>query len=299
MQDVVVIGGSFAGLSAAIQLGRARRNVTVLDTSSPRNRFASHAHSIIGHDNKPPHEILREAREQMKPYTTIKFAQLRATEVSGEKDNFVVTTEDGNKISTRRVILAHGVTDIMPEHIEGFAECWGRSVLHCPYCHGFEVADQALGVLYFHPMLSPHVVAMLCDFSKNLTLFADGHTLAPEFREKLDRKGVKVFEPKLSKFVHSGGQMSHVVLEDGSQVELTALFAHPRQRPSAEFYRQLNVNTSEMPLGTIIQIGDNYETSVPGVYAIGDIASMKQSAVLAMAAGNMAGVMCHHSILDF
>lgn len=299
MQDVVVIGGSFAGLSAAIQLGRARRNVTVLDTSTPRNRFASHAHSILGHDNKPPHEILREAEDQMKPYKTVNIVKKRATTITGEKDNFVVTTEDGESISARRIILAHGVTDIMPEHVEGFAECWGRTVLHCPYCHGYEVADKTLGILYFHPMLSPHVTAMLCDWSKDLVLFADGHELAPEFCERLAKKNVRIVQPKVSKIVHVDGILSRIVLEDGSEFELTALFSHPRQRPSADFHTQLNIKTSEMPLGTIISVGDNYETSVPGVYAAGDMTVMKQSAPQAMAAGNMAGVLCHHSLLDF
>jgi Thioredoxin reductase len=296
MQDVVIIGGSFAGLSAALQLGRARRKVIVLDTMTPRNRFAAHAHGVLGHDGKPPHRILGEAIAQMRPYGTVRFIQARAETVSGGKDDFRVTTADGETIATRRVFLSHGVTDIMPD-IEGFAECWGQSVLHCPYCHGFEVADRRLGVLYFSP-LSQHVAAMLGDWTGDLAVFADGHEIAPDFRETLRRKGIGLIEPKVVRLMHQDGRLAAVGLADGSEVGLDALFAGPRQRPSADFHRQLGLAMDEGPLGAVIRVDDSYETSVPGIYAAGDVASMKQSVPLAMAHGNVAGVFCHHSLLD-
>ena len=296
MQDVVIIGGSFAGLSAALQLGRARRKVTVLDTTSPRNRFASHAHGILGHDGKPPLDLLAEARAQLQPYKSVDFVTEAAATITGEKDDFTVTLANGTVLKTRRIILSHGITDIMPE-IPGFAAAWGKSVLHCPYCHGFEVADQRLGVLYFSPM-SAHVTAMLTDWTSDLTVFADGHEIEPEFRAKLSRKGIKLIELKVANLTERDGQIASVGLVDGSAVPLDALFAAPTQRPSADFHRQLGLDMDVLPLGSLIRVGEMYETSRPGVYAAGDVASMKQSVPLAMAGGNLAGVHCHHSLLD-
>lgn len=296
MQDVVIIGGSFAGLSAALQLGRARRKVTVLDTAMPRNRFAEHAHGILGHDGTAPLDILAAARAQFEPYRSVTFRTVGASTIAGERDRFTVTLLNGEAIETRRILLSHGITDIMPE-IDGFARAWGKTVLHCPYCHGFEVADRRLGILYFSP-LSAHVASMLPDWSGDLTLFADGHAIEPEFRAWLQRKGIKLFEPKVSRIIETDGVISSVVLATGEEVGLDALFVGPKQKPSADFHTQLGLAMDEMPLGPVIHVDEMYQTSVPGIYAAGDVASPRQAAPLAMAAGNLAGVNCHHSLLD-
>lgn len=296
MQDVVIIGGSFAGLSAALQLGRARRKVTVLDTATPRNRFAEHAHGILGHDGKAPQDMLSAARTQFLPYRSVTFRNDGASLIEGEKDRYVVTLFSGDRIETRRIILSHGITDIMPD-IPGFARAWGKTVLHCPYCHGFEVADRRLGVLYFGP-LSAHVTAMLQDWTADLTVFADGHEIDPEFRVRLAHKNIKLVEPKITGIIEAGGVLSAVQVASGEVVGLDALFAGPRQKPSADLHAQLGLVMDDMPLGEVIHVDDMYQTSVPGIYAAGDVASPRQSVPLAMAAGNLAGVNCHHSLLD-
>ena len=139
MDDVIIIGGSFAGLAGALQLGRARRKVTVLDTGLPRNRFAGHSHGLLGHDHKPPLDILAEARQQLARYPTIRLVSARADSVSGAIDHFSVLTGDGESLGARRLILSYGVADQMPD-VPGFAEGWGTSIVPCPYCDGFEVA---------------------------------------------------------------------------------------------------------------------------------------------------------------
>ena len=141
MNDVLIIGGSFAGLAAALQLGRARRKVTVLDTGLPRNRFADHSHGLLGHDHKPPLEILAEARQQLARYPTVRLVTARAESISGAIDDFSVLTGDGESLRARRLILSYGVADQMPD-VPGFAESWGTSIVPCPYCDGFEVAGQ-------------------------------------------------------------------------------------------------------------------------------------------------------------
>src|SRR5439155_22435328 len=135
MDDVIIIGGSFAGLAGALQLGRARRKVTVLDTGLPRNRFAGHSHGLLGHDHKPPLDILAEARQQLARYPTIKLVSARAESVSGAIDGFNVLTSDGESLGARRLILSYGVADQMPD-VPVFAESWGTSIVPCPYCDG-------------------------------------------------------------------------------------------------------------------------------------------------------------------
>lgn len=150
MNDVIIIGGSFAGLAAALQLGRARRKVTVLDTGLPRNRFAGRSHGVLGHDHKPPSDILAEARQQLARYPTIQLVNARAESVSGAIDDFSVLTGEGETLRARRLILSYGVADQMPA-VPGFAEGWGTSIIPCPYCDGFEVADQHWGLVWFRP----------------------------------------------------------------------------------------------------------------------------------------------------
>ena len=147
MNDVIIIGGSFAGLAAALQLGRARRKVTVLDTCRPRNRFAGHSHGLLGHDHKPPLEILAEARRQLARYPTVRLVQARADSISGAIDDFCVVTDDNESLRARRLILSYGVADQMPD-VPGYAENWGTSIVPCPYCDGFEVAGRHLSLIH-------------------------------------------------------------------------------------------------------------------------------------------------------
>ena len=150
MYDVIIIGGSFAGLAAALQLGRARRKVVVLDTGLPRNRFAGHSHGLLGHDHKPPLNILAEARQQLARYPAIRLVNVRAESISGAIDDFTVLTADGESLGARRLILSYGVVDQMPD-VPGFAEGWGTSIVPCPYCDGFEVAGQHWGLVWSGP----------------------------------------------------------------------------------------------------------------------------------------------------
>src|SRR5947208_15308343 len=141
MDDVIIIGGSFAGLAGALQLGRALRKVTVLDTGLPRNRFAGHSHGLLGHDHKPPLDILAEARQQLARYPTIRLVNAWVDSVSGAIDDFSVLTGDGESLAARRLILSYGVADQMPG-VPGFAEGWGTSIVPCPYCDGLELGRQ-------------------------------------------------------------------------------------------------------------------------------------------------------------
>src|SRR6478736_4270123 len=167
MDDVIIIGGSFAGLAGALQLGRARRKVTVLDTGLPRNRFAGHSHGLLGHDHKPPLEILAEARQQLARYPTIRLVNARADSISGAIDNFSVLTSDGESFGARRLILSYGITDQMPD------------------VPGFAVAGQHWGLVWSGPQ-SHNQVRLFRDWTDTLTLFADGHDIPPNIRADLE-----------------------------------------------------------------------------------------------------------------
>lgn len=288
MHDVIIVGGSFAGLTAAMQLGRARRRVAVLDTGLNRNRYAEQAHNILGHDGTPPGDLLTTARAQVAHYPTVELVNAKAIAVSGDKDNFVIATEDGSAISGRRIILSYGIVDEFPA-IPGFAESWGKTVIHCPFCHGYEVAGTRWGLVYSSPM-SLHGAALYANWTDDITLFLDGHDLIDEERHKLDQRGVKIIDAKLAEIHHTGGRISGVSTTDGTTVALEALYAHPRNRPSADLHTQLGLEMKDTPTGSMVVVGDMQATSRPGIYAAGDLAMPMHSVTFASNSGSLAAM---------
>ncbi|MBN9332052.1 NAD(P)/FAD-dependent oxidoreductase [Devosia sp.] len=288
MQDVIIIGGSFAGLSAALQLGRARRKVTVLDTGLNRNRYAEHAHNIFGHDGTPPADLLATARAQIAHYPSVTLVNAGAVSIAGEPDDFVVTTSNGDTVSGRRIILSYGIVDEFPP-IPGFAESWGKTVIHCPFCHGYEVAGTRWGLVYSSPM-SLHGAVLYANWTDDITLILDGHELADEERSKLAKRGVKIVDGKLASIQHQQGRISGVTMADGSQVGLEVLYAHPRNRPSADLHVQLGLETKDTPTGIMLAIADMGTTSRPGIFAAGDLTTGMHSVTFANNTGSLAAM---------
>jgi thioredoxin reductase len=297
MDDVVVIGGSFAGLTAAMHLVRARRKVTIIDSDKPRNRFAAAAHNVLGFDGVPPREIRAAGLANVLAYPTARHILGEVVGIGGAADDFVVRLEGGETLAARRVILAYGVADQFPK-IPGFAECWGNTVIHCPYCHGYELADGRLGLLYSSPA-SLHATVLLRDWSENLTLFTNSLDLPDNEEERLARRGVRVFEGKMTDILHDNGKMSGVRLESGREVPLDGLLAHPQVRPSTNLHEHLGIETVEAPLGPYIKLDDDFQTSVKGVFAAGDLAGPRHSINGAIHGGMMAGVSSHRLLLDW
>src|SRR5690242_17725889 len=202
MDDVIIIGGSFAGLAGALQLGRSRRKVTVLDTGLPRNRFAGRSHGLLGHDHKPPLDILSEARQQLARYPTIKLVNARADNISGAIDDFSVLTADGESLRARRVILSYGVVDQIPD-VRGFAEGWADSIFPCTYCYCFEVAVQHWGLVWSGPV-SHNYVRLFHDWTDTLTVFAAGHDIPPDIRADLARRNISVVDGRIIEIASHG-----------------------------------------------------------------------------------------------
>jgi len=296
MDDVIIIGGSFAGLAAALQLGRARRKVTVLDTGLPRNRFAGHSHGLLGHDHKPPLDILAEAREQLARYPAIRLVSARACSVSGAIDDFSVRIGDGESLGARRVILSYGVVDQMP-HVPGYAECWGTSIVPCPYCDGFEVADRHWGLVWSGPQ-SHQSARLFHDWTDKLTLFADGHDIPADVQADLARRNIPVVDGRIIGIDHHKGHLTTVNLDTRRDVAVDILFASPRNKPSASLHEPLGLATVDTPTGVVLKVDERRQTSMPGIYAAGDLATpFLPSVTQASSQGAMAGIFAQQSMV--
>ncbi|MFJ5508297.1 NAD(P)/FAD-dependent oxidoreductase [Pectobacterium jejuense] len=297
MNDVIIIGGSFAGLAAALQLGRARRKVTVLDTGRPRNRFAGRSHGVLGHDDKPPSDILAAARQQLARYPALKMVNARAESVSGTIDNFCVVTDDNESLRARRLILSYGVADQMPD-IPGFAEGWGTSVIPCPYCDGFEVADQHWGLVWSGPQ-SMNQVRLFHDWTDRLTVFGNGHDITPDIRADLAARHVPLVDGRITEIARHGSHSATIKIDTGPDVAVDILFAHPRTRPSTSLHDALGLATVNTPTGIVLKTDERRETSIPGIYAAGDLANPGiPSVTTAIWQGAMAGISAQQSMLS-
>ncbi len=295
MDDVLVIGGGYAGLAAALQLARARRHVTVLDTNRPRNRFAKSAHGVVGFDGASPWEIRDAGRRDLHAYPTARIVEAEATAARVVDGGFVVTSSSGAQFEARRLVLAYGVADALSD-LAGFAECWGNTVLHCPYCHGYEVAGLRLGLLYSTPM-SLHGAGLIRDWSDDLILFLNGNEVPDAEREKLDKRGVRLVDGEVTAIEHEEGLVRGIRLSSGEVVPLDALFAHPQTAPSCSVHESLGVDMVESPAGSYIAVDESQETNVKGVYAAGDLAQARTTVTFALAGGALAGVMAHQSLV--
>ncbi|MEA1675774.1 NAD(P)/FAD-dependent oxidoreductase [Nitrospirillum sp. BR 11163] len=290
--DVLIIGGSFAGLSAALQLGRARRRVLVVDAGQRRNRHAATSHGFLGQDGVPPGQIIATARAQLTRYATVEIREGLATGVTGDEQGFVVETTGGPAVAARRLILAGGVTDTLPE-VPGLAERWGRHVFHCPYCHGYELDQGPIGVLATGPM-SLHHAQMLPDWGPT-TLFLNG-AVEPSAAELTDlaRRGVRVERTPVAGFFGEGADLR---LADGRTVPLAGVFTLAQTRITGPLAAELGVDIEEGPLGQCIRVDAMQQTSMPGVLACGDAARLAGSVALAVASGTMAGTAAHRSLI--
>ncbi|MGI8910720.1 MAG: NAD(P)/FAD-dependent oxidoreductase [Rubrobacteraceae bacterium] len=290
--DVVVIGGGTAGLSAALVLGRSRRRVLVLDGGEPRNAPASGVHGFFSRDGILPEELLRIGREQLEPYGGVEYRAVGATEVSGSDGSFGVTLEDGDEVLARKLVLATGIVDELPE-TPGFRELWGRGVYHCPYCHGWEIRDRPLAVLNSGEIAAEHTL-LIRNWSRDLILLTDGPAgLEEEDLQRLRALGVGVNEKGIARLEgrNDGSEgLSRVVFEDGSTLAREGLFYGPPQRQRSGFAEALGCEVVAMGSAAEVVKADpmTWETSVPGVYAAGDAGSPPsplQSVVLAAASG--------------
>lgn len=290
--DAIIIGGSYAGLSAALPLARARRSVLVIDDGMRRNRFASSAHGFLTRDGGDPAEIAAIGRAQLMAYETVDSLTMRVGRVEAREGHFVVHLPQGEPQRARRLVLATGVVDELPD-VPGLAERWGRSVFHCPYCHGYELDRGRIGVLATSP-LSLHQALMLPDWGP--TTFFLNQAFAPDAEQTaaLDRRGVAIEAGAVDRIE---GERAGIRMRDGRMVPLDGLFTATRVRPASAFAEQLGCELEESPFGTTIRTDAIKATTVPGVFACGDAARAAGSVPLAVGDGTLAGVATHRSLM--
>lgn len=291
--DVVVIGGSFAGLAAATYLARARRSVCVIDERKPRNRFAEASHGFLGSDGSDPMAILAKARDQLAAYPTVRMVEARASAAHSQPSGFDIFVGD-EVISASKAILAFGLRDDLPS-IPGLQGRWGKTVLHCPYCHGFEFGDRQLGVLYRTPM-SVHQARMVAEWGPT-TLYLNGAELDRDSAAMLAERGVELESARLKRLVGDGTSLSAVELEDGRMTPVDALYVAPESCLSSPIAEQLGATIDEGLLGPLIRTDADKMTTVPGLYAAGDISRALHSVSWAVADGVTAGTSAHRSLV--
>jgi thioredoxin reductase len=292
--DVIIIGGSYAGLSAAMALGRSLRSVLVIDAGKPCNRQTPHSHNFITQDGQAPKQIADKAKEQVLAYKTVQFFSGLA--VSGIKADtgFEITTNGGETFKGRKLLLATGVLDEMSS-LPGFAECWGISLLHCPYCHGYEVRGETMGILG-NGDVGYELCKLISNWSKNLILLTNGRsTLTEEQANKISGKGFRVVDKDIARFEHQDGQIRQVIFQDGSKLPVTAVFARPTFRQHGEIPFQLGCLMTEPGF---IQVDEFQKTTVPGVFAAGDNTTLFRTVSLATAAGTKAGAAMNKELIE-
>lgn len=292
--DVIVVGGSFAGLSAAMQLARARRDILLVDAGRPRNRFAEASHGFLGQDGVAPAAIMRLGLEQLSAYSTVDFFHGEATVAQATDRGFRLALSDGADVHGRRVVLATGVVDELP--LASMKPRWGVSVLHCPYCHGYEVRGRPLAVVAAGPG-AMHQALLLPDWGPT-TLFTQG-LFEPTVEEvaQLTQRGVRIEPTAVVELLGEGARTRAVRLADGREAPAEAVFTAPNTRMASPLAEHLSCAFTEGMSGPYIQTDPMQHTSVPGVFAAGDAAQPMHNATLASAAGVLAGVAAHRSLV--
>ena len=286
MYDVAIVGGGPAGLAGALALGRARKRVLLCDSGPRRNAAAVHMQNFVTRDGTPPAEFRRIGRSQLEPYRNVDVRDVAVESIAGERGAFAVRLSSGADVTARRILLCTGMVDEVPA-IEGARELWGTSIIICPYCHGWEVQDQRFGVLLEHADRLPFAL-LLRGWSRDVVLFTNGKLAVPdELRAQFASANVRIEERPIVRFTASDGRLTGVALDGGEVVPRDILFTHPQQW-QVPVVRALGVALDQ---AGFVAVNDQRETSIPGIYAGGDLTTAMQTAIAAAAAGTFAAAM--------
>lgn len=299
--DVIIIGGGAAGLSAALVLGRARRRVLVVDAGRPRNAPAAHMQGYLSRDGMPPAHLLDTGRQEVQVYGgelrqgTVRelIACGRGSNGNGSGNRFQVLLEDGERLGARRVLVTTGLSDELPE-VPGLRERWGRDVLHCPYCHGWEVRDRQLGVLWNGPQTVQYA-QIVRQWSHDVVLFAPADTLTQLERTQLVARAIGIVEDPVARIVVTDDRLTGAELDDGRTVPRDAVFVPPKFVPHSDLLAPLGC---EFDANGWVVTGENGATSVPGVRVAGNVANPRAQVITAAGEGSAAAIALNAELVD-
>ncbi|MBO9672815.1 MAG: NAD(P)/FAD-dependent oxidoreductase [Sphingobacteriaceae bacterium] len=292
--DVIIIGGSYAGLSAALTLGRSTRNVLIIDAGKPCNRQTPHSHNFLTHDGDRPVDIAKAAKAEALKYPTVRFLEGNAISAKQIGIGFTIGLEDGGSFSARKILLATGLKDTLP-NIKGLAACWAVSAIHCPYCHGYEVKNEKIALL----MNGDHAFEMAKNlhlWNKDLTILTNGKLgFTAEQTEKLKSKSIAILEEEVVELEHQNGQLENIVFKSGKKLTFKAIYIKPEIDQHVNFSDQLGFELTDLKT---IKVNEQQQTTAKGVYAAGDCTTLFRSLPIVTAAGTMAAVMINKELIS-
>ncbi|RUT70550.1 NAD(P)/FAD-dependent oxidoreductase [Flavobacterium cupreum] len=292
--EVIIIGGSYSGLSAAMSLGRSLRNVLVIDSGLPCNRQTPHSHNFITQDGEKPAVISAKAKVQVDFYNTVQFYNGLAVSAIRTENGFEIKTESGKQFTSKKVLFATGVKDLLPE-IPGFAECWGISVIHCPYCHGYEVKTEKTAIIANGDMGFEYA-KMISNWTKDLRLITNGRsTLSLEQTQILKKHKVEIIEEEIAAIDHENGNVRQIIFQNQSKIAVKAIYFKAPFQQHCPLPESLGCELTEQGL---LKVDAFQKTTAPGVYASGDCHIQARSVAMAVSSGSLAGAMINKELID-
>lgn len=292
--DVIIIGGSYAGLSAAMSLGRSLKKTLVIDSGDPCNKTTPHSHNFLTQDGKTPEEISSMAKKQVKKYDSVHFFDGFASEGNKMGNQFEIKTQSGHTFLGKKLIFASGIRDIMP-NIKGFSDCWGKTVIHCPYCHGYEFVGKKTGI-FAQSDRAFHLASLVNNLTNDITILTSGPaSFSPEQSHTLKKHNIIVDEREIAEIEHQNGQMQNVVFKNGEKLGLTALYATIPFEQHSQIPMDLGCELTEHGL---IKTDFMQRTTIEGIYACGDNTSPMRSVANAVHFGNFTGAVVNKELTE-
>ncbi|MFN3406050.1 MAG: NAD(P)/FAD-dependent oxidoreductase [Cytophagaceae bacterium] len=292
--DTLIIGGSYSGLAAAMTLGRALRKVLIIDSGNPCNKQTPYSHNFLTQDGQTPKQIASLAKQQVSMYDTVEFYTGLATNGSKTENGFEIQTSSGGIFTAAKLIFATGIKDKIP-NIKGFAECWGISLLHCPYCHGYEVRNETTAILG-NGEYGFEFSKLISNWTKDLTLFTNGKsTLTSEQAAKLERYHIKILEKEIGELEHINGQLQNIIFKDGSKKSVKAIYTRIPFEQHCRIPEHLGCEITE---DGYIKIDSYHKTTINGIFACGDNVTRMRTVVNAVSMGTTTGMMVNKEFVE-
>lgn len=294
--EVIIIGGSYSGLSAAMALGRSLRKTLVIDSGKPCNEQTPHSHNFLTQDGKSPKEIAESAQKQVSEYETVHFHKGKAIEAKKSEKGFEITTEKGEKFHSKKLIIATGIVDEIPD-IKGFKESWGISLIHCPYCHGYEYKGKKTGIIA-NGDKAVHISSLVKNLTEDVTILTQGKAnFTDEQLEKLKRNNIQIIESEISELKHDNGIVESIIFSDQTEIKFEAVYGAFPFHQHSDIPKNLGCEFTEFGH---IKTDQFQKTNIPRVFVCRDNSSMMRSVSNAVMTGNVAGAMVNMELVtDF